>query len=58
MEGSLQGVETPSQKRYIYQLDQLLRKQGRFFGNASPLIPPLQKKLKLKSLALNEVSGS
>ncbi|GMH79772.1 hypothetical protein TrST_g5365 [Triparma strigata] len=55
MEGSLQGVETPSQKRYIYQLDQLLRKQNRYFGSSSPLVVPQQKKIKLKSLVLENL---
>lgn len=32
--GKLQGVETPSQKRYVYQVDQLLKKQNRC-GRAS-----------------------
>ncbi|GMH80186.1 hypothetical protein TL16_g08437 [Triparma laevis f. inornata] len=55
MEGSLQGVETPSQKRYIYQLDQLLRKQNRYHGSNSPLIVPQQKKIMLKSLVLENL---
>ena len=51
----LVAVETPSQKRYIYQLDQLLRRQGRYFGSTAALVPPQQKKINLKSLTLSEL---
>jgi len=30
-QGKVQGVETPSQRRYIYQVDQLLKKQNLYF---------------------------
>jgi len=52
MSGNLQGVETPSQKRYIYQVEQLLLKQKKYW-NDDPLSLPQSKKLKLKSLNLD-----
>ena len=42
MGGSLQGVETPSQKRYIYQVEQLLQKQNLYWGDG-PVSPPKAK---------------
>ncbi|GMH66959.1 hypothetical protein TrRE_jg9251 [Triparma retinervis] len=52
MVGSLQGVETPSQKRYIYQVEQLLLKQNLYWGDG-PLSLPKAKKMRLKSLHLD-----
>jgi len=54
MEGKLQGFETPSQKRYVYQLDQLLKKQRLYF-DAYPKLPvaPPKSKISLKALSLD-----
>ncbi len=53
--GKLQGVETPSQKRYIYQLDQLLTRQNRYFDSGEKLVVPALKKLSLSSLVLENL---
>jgi protein-tyrosine phosphatase len=55
--GKLQGVETPSQKRYVYQLEQLMKKQKAYLGTPGnpPLVMPAVKALKLKSLVLENL---
>lgn len=54
----LQGVDTPSQRRYVQQLHRMLSAQGTYFGRDSaamprPVVPPQRPRLRLSSLMLS-----
>jgi len=56
-QGKLQGVETPSQKRYVYQFEMLVMKQKKYFTSPGDklLALPTPKKIRLKSLVLRNL---
>ena len=47
MKGKLQGVETPSQVRFLQYLDSLLRTHGSYLGGSEPLRAPAPRPLRL-----------
>jgi hypothetical protein len=47
MTGKLQGVETPSQVRFLQYLDSILRTKGSYLGGSEPLRAPAPQPLRL-----------
>ena len=50
MKGKLQGVETPSQVRFLQYLDQMLQTRGCYLGGSEPLRAPATRALRLEGV--------